>query len=115
MAWVAVGSAAVSAVGSLLGARSQKKAEKRAAKERLALMQQQHGWDVEDRDAARKFDLEDRTARQALLNPYAKYFKGERLPAASVIDPANQKLPSPDLIDRNLRDSDAANGYRYTR
>lgn len=93
MAWVAVGSAAVSAVGGMLGARSQKKAQAKADKAALEAQKQQRLWDVEDRDKMRAYDLEDRTARQGLLNPYAQYFKGEKLAKPPV--PIAEPTPAP--------------------
>ena len=109
--------AAISGLGSLFGARSQKKAEKKAADERLKLMKLQREWDVEDRDMARKFELEDRTARQGLLNPYAKHFKGERIPETAGTDPAiAAKLPPTTGGERLREDQDYINGqYRMIR
>ena len=79
MAWVAVGSAAISAVGGMFAKKSASKAQKKADQAALEAQKQQRIWDVEDRDKARAYDLEDRAARQSLLNPYAAYFKGTKL------------------------------------
>ena len=79
MTWGMVGGAAISAVGGLFGQKSAKKSQQKAEKAALEAQKQQRLWDVEDRDKARSYDLEDRTARQGLLNPYAQYFKGEKL------------------------------------
>ena len=86
--------AAISALGSVLGGRKERKAQAKADKAALEAQRQQRAWDVEDRDKNRAFDLEDRSARQALLNPYAAYYQGERLAKPVIPEPALAPAPA---------------------
>ena len=70
------GGAIVSGLSSLFSARSEQRAQQDRANMTRAEAELQRSFDVDDINYARKTELENKSYRQGLLNPYARYKKG---------------------------------------